>query len=123
MFDEDNKPLNAVLIEYIPGLEMIDLSNYSMHYLDEFRQILCDMHLARVYHGDSYPRNMMICREQNRVLWMDFEFSETFPETSTLTKEQTGWFKNEMARMNCFIKALVCGTSFTNGYRVYLTFL
>ncbi|KAJ5356877.1 hypothetical protein N7517_011486 [Penicillium concentricum] len=38
MFQEDNSPLDALLLEYIPGLEMIDLSNYSAQYLDDIRQ-------------------------------------------------------------------------------------
>ncbi|CAI7633363.1 unnamed protein product [Penicillium glandicola] len=106
MFQKDNSPLNAILIEYIPGLEKIDLSNYSTRYLDDIRRILGDIHLARVFHNDPYPRNFMISREQDRVLWMDFHCSETFPETSTLTKEQKAAFRQERGIINHFIKDL-----------------
>ncbi|ODM21185.1 hypothetical protein SI65_04238 [Aspergillus cristatus] len=59
MFLDDKLPPNAILIEYIPNLQHIDLSNYSKHRLDEIHRILYDIHKARVYHGDARPRNMM----------------------------------------------------------------
>lgn len=47
MFHEDKLPSNAILIEYIPDMQSIGLSNFSQEYLDRFRQILHDMIFTR----------------------------------------------------------------------------
>ena len=112
IFRKDKSPLNAVLIGYIPDLEIMDLSNFSTQYFDDSLQTLSQIHLAGILHGDPYPGNFMISRERNRVIWIDFELSTIFPKTSTLTKRENGWFKSEIGLVNGFIKALVCDTSF-----------
>ncbi|KKK19438.1 hypothetical protein AOCH_001322 [Aspergillus ochraceoroseus] len=60
MFLDDRLPPNAVLIEYIPNLQPIDLSNFSEKRLAKLREILDDIHSAKVLHGDPKPRNMMV---------------------------------------------------------------
>ncbi|OJD17648.1 hypothetical protein ACJ73_08782 [Blastomyces percursus] len=60
IFHEDKLPPNAILIEYILNMQQIDLSTFLESYLYRFHDILCEIHKARVYHGDVYPRNMMI---------------------------------------------------------------
>lgn len=60
MFAGDKLPPNAILIEYIENMQPIGLANFSEDRLKELRQILDDIHHARVLHGDPYPRNMMI---------------------------------------------------------------
>lgn len=62
MFYEDKLPPNAIIIEYIPNMQPMCLSNFSKDYLDRFRHILDDIHQAGVLHGDAKPRNMMISR-------------------------------------------------------------
>ncbi|RJE21415.1 hypothetical protein PHISCL_06246 [Aspergillus sclerotialis] len=60
MFQNDELPPNAVVIEYIPDMQPLDLSNFSVMRMAKFRRILDSMHRAKVSHGDPYPRNMMI---------------------------------------------------------------
>ncbi|KAL4944399.1 hypothetical protein BDV06DRAFT_187527 [Aspergillus oleicola] len=78
MFLDNSLPPNAILIEYIPNLQQIDLTNFSKGRLARIRQILDDIHEAGVLHGDPMPQNMMISPggqgkqgEQDRVLWID----------------------------------------------------
>ncbi|KAK9366645.1 hypothetical protein V1509DRAFT_231242 [Lipomyces kononenkoae] len=106
MFLKDKLPPNAVLIEYIPNMQPIDLSNFSEHYLAKLSQILNDIHQARVLHGDPKPRNMMISwGEQDRVLWIDFDSAQTFSEDSLSPRQET-WVKDEVEMMDYFVEAL-----------------
>ncbi|PGG99040.1 hypothetical protein GX51_06456 [Blastomyces parvus] len=88
MFHEEKLPPNAILIE--------------------FRDILHDIHEARVYHGDTYPRNMMISpgKGTTRVLWIDFDSAQTFPEENALTSRQKMWLENEVELVDYFVKNL-----------------
>lgn len=86
MFLEDKLSPNAILIEYIPNRQPINLSNFSKLRLTELRRILDEIHQAGVYHGDPKPRNMMICccsgeQLEERVLWIDFDSAQTFSES------------------------------------------
>ncbi|PGG98576.1 hypothetical protein AJ79_08829 [Helicocarpus griseus UAMH5409] len=47
MFHEDKLPPNAILIEYIPNMQQMDLSNFLESYPHRFRDILCEIHKAR----------------------------------------------------------------------------
>ena len=107
MFHGDNLPPNAILIEYIPNMKPISLSNFSKDYLDKFRQVLDDIHQAGVLHGDAKPRNMMISQgKQDRVLWIDFDSAQTFAEGS-LSQRQERWVQEENELVDYFIVALV----------------
>ncbi|KKZ60905.1 hypothetical protein EMCG_00666 [[Emmonsia] crescens] len=108
MFHEDKLPPNAILIEYIPNMQQIDLSNFSESYLHRFRGILHEIHKARVYHGDAYPRNMMISpgKTTTRVLWIDFDSAQTFPEEGALTSRQKMWIEQEVELVDYFVKNL-----------------
>ena len=112
MFHEDNLPPNAILIEYIPNMKPIGLSNFSRGYLVKFRQILDDIHQAGVYHGDAKPRNMMISQEEGgkdtRVLWIDFDSVQTFSsDERPLSQKQERWVREEDELVDYFIEALV----------------
>ncbi|ODM21102.1 hypothetical protein SI65_04155 [Aspergillus cristatus] len=106
MFCGDNLPPNAILIEYIPNMKSINLSNFSKDYLDKFRQVLDDIHQAGVLHGDAKPRNMMISQgKQDRVLWIDFDSAQTFSE-GCLSQRQERWVQEENELVDYFIEAL-----------------
>lgn len=105
MFIDDKIPPRAVLIEYVPDIQPIDLSNFSLQYLHQLGHILEDIHSAEILQGDPYPRNMMISK-QGRVLWIDFDRSQTF--SGSLSKRQSTWFEEENEMMEYFINALVC---------------
>ncbi|BCS01645.1 uncharacterized protein AKAW2_51986S [Aspergillus luchuensis] len=108
MFLNDKLPPNAVLIEYIPHLQQIDLSNYSPQRLAILREILDDIHAAGVLHADPKPRNMMVsvAEEEERVLWIDFDSAQTFTEFVDLSPRQQKWFDKENEMMDYFVDAL-----------------
>jgi tRNA A-37 threonylcarbamoyl transferase component Bud32 len=105
MFLDDKLPPNAIVIEYIPNMKQIDLSNFSRQRVETFRDILFQMHQANILHGDPKPRNMMIAK--NRILWIDFDSAQTFLENQALTSIQHKWFKEEVEMMEYFVEALV----------------
>jgi len=105
MFLDDKLPPNAVLIEYVPNMQPIDLSNFSSQYLQKLSHILEDIHRAGVLHGDPKPRNMMISWDRDRVLWIDFDSSQAFSDG--LSARQRTWFEEEKEMMDDFVKALV----------------
>ncbi|KAJ6185716.1 hypothetical protein N7519_007017 [Penicillium mononematosum] len=94
MFLDDKLPPNAILIEYVPNVQQIDLSNFSLRYLRQLRHILDEIHDAGVLHGDPYPRNMMISADQCKALWIDFDSAHTFSQS--LSTRQEIWFKEYM---------------------------
>ncbi|PWY64404.1 hypothetical protein BO83DRAFT_369340 [Aspergillus eucalypticola CBS 122712] len=108
MFLNDKLPPNAVLIEYIPQLQQIDLSHYSPQRLDKLREILDDIHAAGVLHADPKPRDMMVsvAEEEERVLWIDFDSAQTFTEFVDLSPRQQKWFDKENEMMDYFVNAL-----------------
>lgn len=105
MFLGDKLPPNAVLIVYVPNIQPIDLSNFSLQYLREFTQILKDIHLAGILHGDPMPRNMVVSKDQGRVLWIYFDSAQTFTETPSA--RQKLWIEEENEMVDYFVKALV----------------
>lgn len=107
MFYEDKLPPNAIIIEYIPNMQPICLSNFSKDYLDRFCHILDDIHQAGVLHGDAKPRNMMISRGgQDRVVWIDFDSAQTFSE-GVLSEKQEGWVQEKVELVDYFDDGLV----------------
>lgn len=108
MFLEDKLPPNAILIEYIPNMKMVNLSNYSKQTLDTLFAILWGMHQARVLHEDSIPRNMMVCENLKRLLWFDFDSAQMFPEYGSLSQRHETWFAEEVETVEYFVDNMVC---------------
>lgn len=107
MFHGDKRPPNAILIEYIPNMKSINLSNFSKEYLHKFRQFLDDIHQAGILHGDTRPRNMMVSQgKQDRVLWIDFDSAQMFSR-DCLSQRQEQWIQEENEVVDYFIEALV----------------
>ncbi|PYI07017.1 hypothetical protein BO78DRAFT_314175, partial [Aspergillus sclerotiicarbonarius CBS 121057] len=96
---------NAVLMEYIPNLQSINLSNFSEKRIHRLQQILLEVHRAGVYHGDPYPRNIMIQTTSDRVLWIDFDRAQTFTPQS-IKPYQLDWLQHETNMMDYFVEAL-----------------
>ncbi|GKZ81318.1 hypothetical protein AnigIFM56816_005833 [Aspergillus niger] len=85
----------------------IDLSNYSPKRLAKFPEILNDIHAAGVLHADPKPRNMMVSlSEDDRVLWIDFDSAQTFPEGGDLSPRQLKWVEGEDEMVDYFVDAL-----------------
>ncbi|KAJ5407640.1 hypothetical protein N7509_001523 [Penicillium cosmopolitanum] len=108
MFVDDELPPTAIVIEYVPNMHRIDLTNFSPQNVQILRDILEDIHLAGVLHDDTYPRNMMISRDpstkQVRVLWIDFDRAQTFSES--LSEWQKEQLEEETEIMDEFIQLL-----------------
>ncbi|OOF90662.1 hypothetical protein ASPCADRAFT_519073 [Aspergillus carbonarius ITEM 5010] len=105
VFLQDTIYPNAVLMEYIPNIQSIDLSNFSEKKIRQLHQILLEIHQAGVYHGDPYPRNMMVQTTSDRALWIDFDRAQTFcPEI--MKPYHLDWLKHETEMMDYFVEAL-----------------
>lgn len=109
MFLHDRLPPNAILIEYIPNLQSIALSNYSEQRLAKLRRILDDIH-------GMHPRNMMVVpasseKQEDKVLWIDFDSAQTFPEDTSLSPRQKMWVEDEIELVDYFIENLVRSNS------------
>ncbi|KAE8320914.1 hypothetical protein BDV39DRAFT_212971 [Aspergillus sergii] len=93
-FLEDELLPCAILLEYVPNMHEIHLTTYTEDRAATLLQILREIHKAWVYHGDPYPRNMMVQPETGRVLWIDFDRAQTFP-TGPITDRQHGWMEDD----------------------------
>lgn len=110
MFLRDEFLPNAILIEYIPHMQMIDLQTFSTDRMNKFVNILKDIHRAKVLHHDPYPRNMMVVPgDPERILWIDFDRAQTY--SGELTPRQQKRFDHEVELVDYFAKALVSGTT------------
>lgn len=100
---------NAILIEYIPNMQMMDLRTFSTNRLHKLANILKEIHAAKVLHRDPYPRNMMVVPgDPDRVLWIDFDRAQTY--SGPLTPRQQEWFEFEVELMKEFVEGLVSHT-------------
>ncbi|PWY91638.1 hypothetical protein BO94DRAFT_623054 [Aspergillus sclerotioniger CBS 115572] len=94
-FTRDEYPPSAIFIEYIPGMEVIGLHNFSETRMDNFITGIQAIHQALVLHGDTKPRNMMVLKnEPERIMWIDFDRAETYDEDS-ITDRQRGFLAEE----------------------------
>ncbi|KAE8143742.1 hypothetical protein BDV38DRAFT_266895 [Aspergillus pseudotamarii] len=87
-------PTRAILLEYVSNMQKIDITTYTEDRAATLIQTLRKIHEARVHHGDPYPRNMMVQLETGRVLWIDFDRSQTFP-TGPIADRQHGWMEDD----------------------------
>lgn len=96
-FLNDQYPPNAILLEYIPNMEMLDpLSNVTKRRIENFISGIREIHKALIEHSDVCPRNMMVLRDDpdDRVIWLDFDRAQTFDQ-DTLTEKQKEWMEFE----------------------------
>lgn len=101
----DHKPRpDGVLIEYVPNIKQIDLDNYTEERVRRIRDIFFEIMDAGVIHMDDYPRNMMVQKDTDRVLWIDFDLARIFdPEHPRHAK----WIADAKEDMDWFVEALV----------------
>jgi Lipopolysaccharide kinase (Kdo/WaaP) family len=101
---------NAILIEYIPHMQMLDLLTFSAARLQQLVTIMNEIHQANILHGDPYPRNMMVVSgETERVLWIDFDRAQTY--TAPLTERQQKGLDFEAELVAEFADGLVSNLS------------
>ncbi|OQE11538.1 hypothetical protein PENVUL_c002G00643 [Penicillium vulpinum] len=79
MLVDDEYPPSAIFLEYITGLEMITLEDYTQQRMDKIVSGIQQIHKALVRHRDPKPKNMMVVTDTaERVVWMDFDRAETY---------------------------------------------
>lgn len=110
MFHKDELPADALFIEYVPNMHKIDPSNFSKEKMAKLREILVEFHELGVYHGDPYPRNMMIADklpgEQKRVLWIDFDSAQTL-QLDNLSERNRDSLRKQIQMMDYFSDGIV----------------
>lgn len=107
MFLDDEYLPSAIFLEYIPGLEMISVHNYTQQRMNNFVEGIREIHKALVRHRDPKPRNMMVVTDTpERVVWLDFDRAETF-DTSQITVEREDLLKEEEEIIRGFTECLV----------------
>lgn len=95
-FSNDKYPPNAIFLEYIPNMRMLDLETYSESRMSAFIYGLRLIHKAHILHRDVRPRNMMIVSEPyERIIWMDFDRARTY-NLDHLAVEEKVLFAREM---------------------------
>ncbi|EJP61760.1 chitin synthase [Beauveria bassiana ARSEF 2860] len=105
-FEDDTTPPSALIIEYIPDANKIDLDNFTQDNMDRLCAILAEFHNIGLLHGDPYPRNMMVVQgtPRDRVFWLDFDSSSI--EDRTVHDEHAEMlFRQESEEMACIAKA------------------
>ena len=109
MFLDDEYPPSAIFLEYIAGLEMISLDNYTQQRLDNFVEGIRQIHKVLVLHRDPKPRNMMVVADTpERVVWLDFDRAETYDEDK-ITAEEKDLIEEEEVMVNEFRTCMVSG--------------
>ena len=106
-FLEDELQPNAIVLEYIPNLQRIDLTNYTKDRAVALQNIIREIHKVRVVHGDPYPQNMMVQPETDRVLWIDFDRAQTLPY-GPLDFYVHDWFEMDVGMTDQLMDELVC---------------
>ncbi|KAJ5962224.1 hypothetical protein N7501_007165 [Penicillium viridicatum] len=95
---------NGVLMEYIPDVNMFDISNYTEERSRKLHQLLIEIHEAGIVHLDHYPRNMLIQDDSDHVLLIDYELAQMFDPDHP---DHPRFFKRERELMDEFVEALV----------------
>ncbi|KAJ5692811.1 hypothetical protein N7462_002234 [Penicillium macrosclerotiorum] len=96
MFQEDEYLPSALFLEYIPGLEMISLTNYTPQRVENLVSGMREIHKALVCHNDPQARNMMIVKDSpDRVVWLDFDRARTFDEDHITEQEEEEYLRAE----------------------------
>lgn len=113
MFLDDEYPPSALFLEYIAGLEMITLENYTPQRMDNIICGIQQIHKALVRHCDPKPRNMMVVTgTTERVVWIDFDRAETYDEHQ-ITSEQEELLREEEESLvgihTCLVRAHLPG--------------
>lgn len=107
-FQHHEHPPDAILMEFIPNAESIQISNFTQDKIDRLSQILFDFHDVGLLHGDVYPRNMMVVQgtPHDAVFWLDFDSSRLVDREKSDEKTEKK-FIQERAIMKEFATGLV----------------
>lgn len=88
-FLDDEYPPSALFLEYILGLEMNPLENYTPQRVNNFLEGIRQIHKALVRHRDPKPRNMMIVADgSDRAVWLGFDRAHTYDKDRITVAEE-----------------------------------
>ncbi|KAM3523374.1 hypothetical protein NHJ13051_005135 [Beauveria bassiana] len=106
-FEDDTTPPSALIIEYIPDANKIDLDNFTQDNMDRLCAILAEFHNIGLLHGDPCPRNMMVVQgtPRDRVFWLDFD-SSSIEDRPIHDEHAEMLFRQESEEMACIAKVL-----------------
>lgn len=106
-FLDDEYLPSAIFIEYIPGMEMLDIETCTEPRFNNIIQGIKEIHKALVEHGDPKPRNIMVFKDDpERVVWIDFDRADTFDEDS-ITERQRQRLDEEEQMVSELVDCLV----------------
>lgn len=110
LFLDEKDPPSAIFLEYIAGLEMIGLHDYTQQGVNNLMERIRQIHKALVRHRDLKPRNMMVVMDASeRVFWIEFDRAEIYDEDQ-VSFEQKDFLEKEEEILVGFINWLVnCG--------------
>ena len=108
-FADDMFNPKAILLEYLRNTEELNCVNFSDDRLQTAVRGLQEIHGALIHHHDTYPKNILIVHERKeRVVWVDFDVSTTFPDKESIDSQAKEWCKHEIRHVECFGELLVC---------------
>ncbi|KAM3528190.1 hypothetical protein MY4038_006034 [Beauveria bassiana] len=115
-FEDDTTPPSALIIEYIPDANKIDLDNFTQDNMDRLCAIFAEFHNIGLLHGDPCPRNMMVVQgtPRDRVFWLDFD-SSSIEDRKIHHEHAEMLFRQESEEMACIAKALESMTTRIEG--------
>lgn len=93
MFLEDEYAPSAILLEYIPKIQMILPHYYTRERVENFINGIQEIHKALILHLDIELGNMMIIEDDpTRAIWLDFDRAQTY--CAAQLDEPTRYFLN-----------------------------
>ena len=104
--------VNAIFLEYIPGLVRVSLDNFTVEGLHDLARGLQAVHAAGDLQNDINARNMMVTSRntsRTKIMWLDFDTADTYDlDFSTAGQQQK--FDDEQHDMpdlqECLVSAL-----------------
>lgn len=90
---EESRGAGAILLEYIPGLQMLDANTYTRDRWRRILEILQTIHESGVLHNDIGLHNMGVSVVVERVVWLDFDMATIFDDKAIQTPWQQAQLK------------------------------
>lgn len=105
-FLNDKAPPCAILLEYIPDLQILDLTTFTQDRKRRFTDAMADLHRLGILHGDIQPRHLAVQSSSDRIVIIDFDRAQNFPP-NILTPKWIRLFHNEVVRVESLLEDLV----------------
>ena len=97
IFLDDKNPPNALLLEYIPSMEMILPQHYTPQRAKNLVYGIRQIHKAAVLHCDVKPRNIMVIKgDPQRIVWLDFDRAQTYDKLKMSRRQMQSILEEEL---------------------------